>query len=132
MKGVVVVGSNSADRKNFIKKALLFLSELGKIESCSTIYESPDILGRGNKYLNAVVQIDFKVTEKKLHERIKNFESHCGRDHSPQGSSVVPLDIDIVIWQGVVLRPKDFNSTYFQIGYRQIFKPLSTVEIKPV
>ena len=35
---------------------------------------------------------------------------------------VIPIDLDIVIWNNNIIREKDFNQKYFQIGWHQLNK----------
>ena len=32
----------------------------------------------------------------------------------------IPLDLDIVVWNGETLRPQDYDREYFQIGLKEI------------
>ena len=37
-------------------------------------------------------------------------------------AGLVPIDLDIVMWNGEVVRQRDFNQDYFQIGWKQLHK----------
>ena len=57
---------------------------------------------------------------------MKRWEREAGRiAHSKS----VPLDIDIVVFDGQVVRPRDFAQEYFKIGYRALDQVRSRREI---
>ena len=91
------LGSNAPDREAQINRAIDFLR--GYLSKCSvsSIYESAAINGTDSSYLNAVVH---------------------GRSSKEKG--VVPIDLDLVIYDMRILRPKDFERHYFNIGYREL------------
>ena len=53
-------------------------------------------------------------------EFLKQTESEAGRDSISDLEGRVELDLDLVIWDGRIVRPKDFERLYFNIGYRQL------------
>lgn len=125
MRYILVAGSNCEERYRHIQKALTFLDSIGKIERRSEIYETPDCLGTGTEYLNVVLEFETVLAEESLKKIIKEFELSCGRISLPDKIGPVSLDIDIVISNGKVKRPKDFSASYFRKGYETILKDVS-------
>ena len=119
-RGILVIGSNCGEREKHITEALSLLSEVCIIEKASSVYESPDCLGSGLQYLNLVAAISSCMEEEDFNLTLKVIEDKCGRVKK-QGSREVAIDIDIVVWGGVVRRNADFNAQYFKRGYREIF-----------
>lgn len=122
MNCVIAIGSNYGDREGNIIKAFKFLSATGEIVSRSGIYESPDFLGIGRGYLNAVVMLETSKSEEALNLSIKEFEKECGRDCGARERGEVCIDVDIVIYNNVIRRPKDYSASYFKKGYSEISK----------
>ena len=120
MKAVLVLGSNVGDRERSILDAIEFLIGKGEIESLSTLYETPDCLGSGMKYMNAVIGFDTPLEESAFNIMLKEYETSCGRDVERRMKGEVPIDIDIVIWGREIRRPEDYRANYFQEGYRQL------------
>ena len=120
MTSVLVIGSNYGDRIHNVKKAIDFLGDRYEILNCSEIYESPDLLGTGAPYLNAVVEISISNDEDEVNRVLKKFEADSGRDAVRRSRGEVPVDIDIVIWNEEIRRQKDYESAYFLKGYEQI------------
>lgn len=120
MRGILVVGSNYQDRKSNLMHAIHFLSENVEILRQSDIYESPDHFGSGCKYLNIVIEFQTCLSERELCRKIKQFELLCGRNIERRERGEVPVDIDIVICDGVIVRNSDYNSSYFKKGFSMI------------
>lgn len=116
---VLAIGCNCGDRKKNVSDAIRWISAVAEIVSKSTIYSSPDIKGTGHEYLNAVVKADFEGTPEEFNNFIKSYEISVGRDSSCRERGLVPIDIDIVMIDGEVTRPKDFRAEYFVKGYAE-------------
>lgn len=117
---ILSIGSNYADRSGKIQSALEYLDTLGLVLNHTAIYECPDYIKGGEPYLNAIVEIETDLNETSFSQRIKAFEIESGRDTLIRLKGYVPLDIDVVIWNGEVKRPTDFKSAYFQIGFKRL------------
>lgn len=115
---VVCVASNSQDATAQIKGFLLRLrSEIDPATRHSTIYVTPSITDGVTLYHNLVASFSTEMSAQLLTYTFKQWEIEAGRSHS---SSVVTLDIDLVIFNGEILRPHDYSRDYFRIGYRQL------------
>lgn len=117
----VVIGSNYGDRGANIKSALTRIGQIAKICSQSDIYETPDCLGTGLKYLNVVVGIEVAgLTLEAFQREMKELERHCGRNEEARKRGEVCIDIDIVLADGQVIRESDYRAAYFQKGYKEL------------
>ena len=47
-----------------------------------------------------------------LKSRFKEIEKACGRESGSKSTGIVPLDIDLLEYDGKVLKPKDMESDY--------------------
>lgn len=114
------LGSNAPDREAQINRAIDFLH--GYLSKCSvsSIYESAAINGTDSSYLNAVVHGRSSVNSSTLVRHLKDFEKAMGRNQESKEKGVVPIDLDLVIYDMRILRPKDFERHYFNIGYREL------------
>lgn len=114
---VIGVGSNSPDKEQRMAQAIELLDDFLSSMQCSSIYSTRAINGVDADYLNSVVMgnSDLPVDDVVLH--LKELERRCGR---VPGSEYVSLDLDLVVADGEVLRPKDMERGYFQRGYREL------------
>lgn len=117
MRVVIGVGSNSPDKNRRIEDAMNFLASLLVGFEGSSVYSTPALNGLEDDYLNAVVSGDTELLLDELARRLKEFERECGRRGDDE---YVAVDLDIVIADGTVLRPRDMAREYFQRGYREL------------
>lgn len=117
MKAVLVVGSNCGNKRSNVEAAIYFLKKNSRLIDRSDIYESRDFLGSGKTYLNCVVILETRCSEDYFNRQLKEFEIVCGRDSSAKERGDVPIDLDIVIWNSEIRRPKDYYAEFFRNGY---------------
>lgn len=119
-RAVICLGSNSGMRADNIAGAVDTLMFLLEEVRMSDLYETPDACGGKNRYMNMVMEGHCDMEMKELEAACKMMELIAGRDVEARKRGEVPLDVDIVIWDGKVLRPRDYNQKFFTIGYGQI------------
>ncbi len=71
-------------------------------------------------YWNAVATVWCNLSYERLNEAMKQREAYEGRTAEMRQRKLVPIDIDIVIYDGEILRPKDFEQDFFQIGWKEL------------
>lgn len=124
MKYILSLGTNVEPREERLQNALNWLSEIGESSYCSTPYATAPI-GRdaGNErrhYRNAVVILEYDGDVATLDSLLKAYEAGAGRTPEAREQGLVPIDIDIVIADGEVIRDKDFSRYYFRQGYEEL------------
>lgn len=118
---VLSLGSNVPGRHEMLMACLVWLREHG-LEGmrCSTLYTTPALRPGKPDYMNAVVAGSTALQCDELGAALKRYEEACGRNADTRRRGLVPIDVDIVMWNGTVLRPQDFQQQFFQIGWTQI------------
>lgn len=116
----ICVGSNADDKKKHVAEAICWLEKL--LISCriSSIYTTPDCCGAPIAYDNAVVKGKTTLSREDFEKIAESYEYTHGRDEKARRENYVPVDIDIVVYDGVILREKDYNSCFFKIGFEEI------------
>ena len=120
VKAVLSVGSNTPERARNVASALDWLRDLLEEFEASTIYTTPDCCGGPTQYDNAVVRGLTLRTREDLENIAKHYEQSHGRDARARAAGIVPIDIDVVVYDGEIIRPKDFSSGFFRIGYCEL------------
>lgn len=114
------LGSNTDDREYQITQAIEFL--LGTLTKCSvsSVYESEAFNGKDKPYLNAVVHGYSSYNYEDTIKALKTWEAYHGRTQVATFEGIIPIDLDLVIWDSRIMRPKDFERHYFNQGYREL------------
>lgn len=119
MEVVLSLGSNYGDRAGSLKAAIDWVS--GILSNCliSSIYET-DAIGGGSPYMNAVVKGEWQGSAEELNIKCKEYERTNGRTPEARMLKRVPIDIDVVVAAGTVLRERDFRCAYFKRGINEL------------
>lgn len=122
MKHTVVLslGSNYGNREEAVASAIKLMSEVLTTAQSSTVYTTPPLSGIGEPYANAVIAGEWDKDFAALEQLCKQTEIEFGRTDERRHLHQVPLDIDIVMFDGKIIRPADFGYAFFQTGYRQL------------
>ena len=51
---------------------------------------------------------------------MKEIETQQGRTSLSKQTGIIPIDIDIVVWNDEVMRPRDLQHEYMQKGLRML------------
>ncbi len=117
---VISLGSNYGDRRKAVEEAKTWLSDLLDNYKHSETYETLPVGRLGNNYYNSVVSGIFHGSKVELENKCKEYERSRGRDEASRAINRVPVDIDIVIADGEIIRQRDFSCNFFQKGYKEI------------
>lgn len=118
-KALICLGANTACADANIEGATQFLTTLGAIHKSTPLYPTaPEHCGDVPPYLNRVVELHTDADFDNLRVATKQYEKKI-RDLRVT-APLVAIDIDIVLWNGDVLRPADAASQYFRQGCQMI------------
>lgn len=107
----ICLGSNVGDAHDKIRQALTRLIDAGwSPVECSDIYHS------SSGYLNQIVVATVRCGYEEALMTTKSVERMLGRRPEQKQCGIVPIDIDIVVWNAKVIRRLDFESEYFKQG----------------
>lgn len=117
---VLSIGSNSRNSQEMIDRCVQWLDSSFRLTACASAYYTPAINGKDADYLNTVAIIASTLQMTELSAMLKDYEKQCGRTPESKLLGAIPIDLDIVMWNGDVVRPRDYSQEYFQIGWREI------------
>ena len=113
--------TDTPDKLRQMNNAFAELQEMGLVAASSSIYETVACGSiKSPNYLNAVVKIFTDTDHQELHNVLKTMEKAHGRTPESKLSGKIPLDIDIVVWNGEIIRPQDWKQDYFQTGLKEL------------
>lgn len=129
---LISLASNSPDKREQMEQAFAELRAMGIVARSSSIYETaPYGNPRHPNYLNAVACIHTLAEYPVLYDTLKDLERAHGRTPQSKLSGEIPLDIDIVVWNGETLRPQDYERDYFKTGLHEI-QPAENQQPNPI
>ncbi|MCM1032134.1 MAG: 2-amino-4-hydroxy-6-hydroxymethyldihydropteridine diphosphokinase [Odoribacter sp.] len=114
------IGSNMPPRLRRLDDAIEALKKVGDIDAVSETIESDDDRCIGPQYLNIVVRLVTQLTPKQLHESLRDTERLLGRSPESKERGIMPIDIDLVIYDGSIVSEYDYSRPYFTACYRQL------------
>lgn len=117
---VIGIGSNTPDRMERVAAAIRWLGRVFSDGFHSSVYMTRAINGHDPDYLNAVMSVECDGTMDEVNIMLKDYERACGRTAESKLHGEVPIDLDIVVWDGRIVRPKDFGYRYFLQGYDEL------------
>lgn len=108
------------------KKEATLARTLQQIHRCSVVvvrhtpvYRSDAAGGKQQpQYANALLQIETDESYECLRSRFKALETAAGRTPASKASGIVPLDIDIISWNGNILKAADMDYEYMRQGLK--------------
>lgn len=116
MNAFISLATNITGCEGNIEEAMKEIATFCKVKAFSGVYPTGAIGNPDEIYLNAVAEIDFHEDLSSLDARFKGIELSFGRDEAARKRGEVPLDIDIVESDGIILRHKDAGQDYYILG----------------
>lgn len=122
---VISLGSNLSDGEAMIAQCVARLRGFIAFDSALWVYTTPAINGKGPDYYNCVMSGVTLADFIELSSKTKDVEYAMGRTEECKRLGAVPIDIDIVIFDNEIKRPRDFAQQYFAIGYSRLDRDVS-------
>ena len=123
------LGSNIGDRKKYLDEAVSLITfELGLINNISKVYESTPWGVEGQqKYLNQILQINYKFEPLDLLKSILDIESRMGRKRIEKWGERV-IDIDIIFFSNYIIENVDLCIPHRHMHQRNfVLVPLNDI-----
>lgn len=119
-RAIVSLGSNTGREEN-IEQAVRMLSERFRTAVFSPAeYTEPVGCPSSAKFLNRVGVFRTSLSADELKSVFKEIETLLGRRPEDKGRGVVPVDIDLLRWNGQTLKPEDIKRGYILSGLRSL------------
>lgn len=110
----LLLGSNVPDREEKLQAAVGGLEQVADVTARSHIYVSPDRSGLGEPYANIVLKCSTALSLGELRCYISGLERRLGRTPQSKSMGVMPVDIDLVVWDGNVVSEADYDSPQYR------------------
>ncbi len=114
-RAILCLGANVPDASERLDAAATMLGICGTILRSTPKYlTAPEYAGDSAPYLNRIIELGTILDIDTIRRRTKRYQTdvRAKADCAP----LVAVDIDIVLWNGEVLRPADAAANYFRSG----------------
>lgn len=121
---IIGIGSNTDTADTAVRSAMEWCSETFSNTLASSVYTTAPVgmkaIAAGRDYCNGVIAAETLLSKEDVIDSLKNYEINHGRDISSRSSGIVPIDLDLVVYNDMILRPMDFERDYFRRGFEEI------------
>lgn len=118
---IIGLASNRKEGEEILHQTIEKLSRDFRSARFSNCYLT-DPVGSCSKrmYWNCTGIIETNLDLDTLKNSFKTMEREAGRTPDSKLTGDIPLDIDVVVWNNRVIRPRDWEQPYFQTGLKQL------------
>lgn len=119
-KIVIALGSNTHQEENVSVARVLLENTFGTMTFGKAMWTKPIGLPASDKFLNVIAMGYTTVGRDRVEMALKNIERKCGRRKSLSSNGVIPIDIDLLLFDSERYHEDDWNRPYMKKLLRQI------------
>ena len=112
-KIILALGSNHEAKVN-IELALNLLSKSIKIIQSTPSYDNESTEFPISIFTNKILVCETELTYEILNKELKHIETECGRNNYAKTSGIIPLDIDILLYDNNRHHINDWDKPYIK------------------
>ena len=90
------------------------------IRFSEAIYTEPIGLSDSGLFLNQVAVAGTNASLEEVRRAVKAMEKRLGRMSDSKQKGKIPIDIDLLLWNGTILKPADWEKEYVQLLFRSV------------
>ena len=112
-KIILALGSNHEAKVN-IELALNLLSKSIKIIQSTPSYDNESTEFPISIFTNKILVCETELSYEKLNKELKHIETECGRNNYTKTTGIIPLDIDILLYDNNRYHINDWDKPYIK------------------
>ena len=112
-KIILALGSNHVAKVN-IELALNLLSKSIKIIQSTPSYDNKSTEFPISIFTNKILFCKTELSYEKLNKELKHIETECGRNNYAKTTGIIPLDIDILLYDNDRYHINDWDKPYIK------------------
>jgi 2-amino-4-hydroxy-6-hydroxymethyldihydropteridine diphosphokinase len=115
------LGSNLGDREHNLREAIVAMGRIDAVAvlALSSLYDSAPVGPPQPRYLNAVVELECTLPPQRLLTILKQIETDLGRTRPGSKWMARPIDLDILLWDGVVVADANLQVPHLELHKRR-------------
>ena len=117
---ILCLGSNTDCEANLKSAVGLLRGYFGTIRFSEAAYTEPVGLPGSGLFLNQVAVAGTEAWQEEVERALKDMEKRLGRMPDSKQKGQIPIDIDLLFWNGTILKPADWEKEYVQLLFRSV------------
>ena len=117
---ILCLGSNTDCEANLKSAVGLLRGYFGTIRFSEEAYTEPVGLPGSGLFLNQVAVAGTEASQEEVERALKDMEKRLGRMPDSKQKGQIPIDIDLLFWNGTILKPADWEKEYVQLLFRSV------------
>ncbi len=117
---ILCLGSNTDCEANLKSAVSLLRGYFGTIRFSEAAYTEPVGLPGSGLFLNQVAVAGTEASQEEVERALKDMEKRLGRMPDSKQKGQIPIDIDLLFWNGTILKPADWEKEYVQLLFRSV------------
>ena len=117
---ILCLGSNTDCEANLKSAVSLLRAYFGSIRFSEAIYTEPIGLSDSGLFLNQVAVAGTNASLEEVRRAVKAMEKRLGRMSDSKQKGKIPIDIDLLLWNGTILKPADWEKEYVQLLFQSV------------
>lgn len=129
-KAILALGSNLGNKEENLNKCISLIGEkIGRVTSISDYYKNDPVdFESNNQFINMCIEVSTKLAPLELLNAIKSIEVDMGRVKTKSSYEDRIIDIDIVLYNELVLVKKDLIIPHTKYKKRQfVLSPMNQI-----
>lgn len=120
----ISLGSNIEPERN-LPRALALLQERSEVEAVSSAWRSAAVGSPSPEFLNAAVRLRTPLKEAALKQLLRSIESDLGRVRGPDPNAPRPIDLDILLFDGILREEGIWRSAHLALPMSELLPELA-------
>ena len=117
---ILCLGSNTDCEANLKSAVGLLRGYFGTIRFSEAAYTEPVGLPGSGLFLNQVAVAGTEASQEEVERALKDMEKRLGHMPDSKQKGQIPIDIDLLFWNGTILKPADWEKEYVQLLFRSV------------
>lgn len=119
---ILALGSNDGQELHIEQASKEIESLMYSVEWASAVYTKPIECTNSSLFLNKVAVATTPLGIEDLHKEFKRIEKKLGRSEKCKECGLVPIDIDLLQWNDMLLKPVDCEREYIRNAISELIK----------
>lgn len=120
-KALICLASNGKDKERILAHARNTIGLQATVLRQTSVYKTTAVgTSSLSEYANALLLIETEEEYESLRLKFKRYEREAGRTPLSKQQGIVPLDIDIILWNDTILKQQDLQYDYMKTGLEML------------